>query len=115
MMTINAPSPFSKKLQIRIHAAQEGYFTLQGFTADGATMEADSLISSLFFNYEANVYGLLTNRSELMIEVSTSELLDIFSQRYLNPFIEWHGANVESQVLLEKASAIQTYWQEPSL
>ncbi|MFF2796927.1 DEAD/DEAH box helicase [Lysinibacillus xylanilyticus] len=115
MMTINAPSPFSKKLQLRIHAAQEGYFTLQGFTADGAAMEADSLISSLFFNYEANVYGLLTNRSERTIDVSTSELLDIFSQRYLHPFIDWQGANAESQVWLEKASAIQTYWQEPSL
>jgi len=115
MMTINAPSPFSKKLQLLIHAAQEGYFTLQGFTADGAAMEADSLISSLFFNYEANVYGLLTNRSERTIDVSTSELLDIFSQRYLHPFIDWQGANAESQVWLEKASAIQTYWQEPSL
>lgn len=115
MMTINAPSPFSKKLQLRIHAGQEGYFTLQGFTAEGATMDADSLISSLFFNYEANVYGLLNNRSELTIDVSTSELLDIFSQRYLHPFIKWQGANAESQVWLEKASALQTYWQEPSL
>lgn len=115
MMTINAPSPFSKKLQLRIQAAQEGYFTLQGITADGAAMEADSLISSLFFNYEANVYGLLTNRSERTIDVSTSELLDIFSQRYLHPFIAWQGANAESQVWLEKASALQTYWQEPSL
>ncbi|MEY9971944.1 SNF2 family DNA or RNA helicase [Lysinibacillus sp. RC46] len=115
MMTINAPSPFSKKQQLRIHAAQEGYYTLQGFTADGAAMEADSLISSLFFNYEANVYGLLTNRSERTIEVSTSELLDIFSQRYLHPFINWQGADAESQVWLEKASALQTYWQEPSL
>ncbi|MFF2178559.1 DEAD/DEAH box helicase [Lysinibacillus sp. NPDC058147] len=115
MMTINAPSPFSKKLQLRINAGQEGYFTLQGFTADGATMDADSLISSLFFNYEANVYGLLTNRSELTIDVSTSELLDIFSQRYLHPFIKWQGANTESQVWLEKTSALQSYWQESSL
>ncbi|MEY9977772.1 DEAD/DEAH box helicase [Lysinibacillus sp. RC79] len=115
MMTINAPSPFSKKLQLRINAGQEGYFTLQGFTADGAAMDADSLISSLFFNYEVNVYGLLTNRSELTIDVSTSELLDIFSQRYSHPFIAWQGANAESQVWLEKASALQTYWQESSL
>ncbi|KOP78000.1 helicase [Lysinibacillus sp. FJAT-14745] len=114
-MTINAPSPFSKKLQLRIQAGQEGYFTLQGFTADGAAMDADSLTSSLFFNYEANVYGLLNNRSERTIEVSTSELLDIFSQRYLHPFIKWQGANEESQVWLEKASTLQTYWQESSL
>ncbi|MGE7672101.1 DEAD/DEAH box helicase [Lysinibacillus sp. NPDC094403] len=115
MITYNAPSPFSKKLQLRINAAQEGYFTLQGFTADGAAIEADSLISSLFFNYEANVYGLLTNRSELTVEVSTSDLLNIFSQRYLHPFIEWQGVNTESQEWLEKASALQTYWQESSL
>ena len=115
MMTINAPSPFSKKLQLRIVSVQEGYFTLQGFTAGGATVDADSLISSLFFNYEANVYGLLSNRTDLTVEVSTSELLDIFSPRYLHPFIEWIGVDAESQVWLEKASALQTYWQEPSL
>lgn len=115
MMTINAPSPFSKKLQLRIESVQEGYFTLQGFTAGGATVDADSLISSLFFNYEANVYGLLSNRTDLTVEVSTSELLDIFSPRYLHPFIEWIGVDAESQVWLEKASALQTYWQEPSL
>ncbi|WP_374963870.1 DEAD/DEAH box helicase [Lysinibacillus sp. RS5] len=115
MMTINAPSPFSKKLQLRIESVQEGYFTIQGFTAGGATVDADSLISSLFLNYEANVYGLLSNRTDLTVEVSTSELLDIFSPRYLHPFIEWIGVDAESQVWLEKASALQTYWQEPSL
>ena len=115
MMTINAPSPFSKKLQLRIESVHEGYFTIQGFTAGGATVDADSLISSLFFNYEANVYGLLSNRTDLTVEVSTSELLDIFSPRYLHPFIEWIGVDAESQVWLEKASALQTYWQEPSL
>jgi len=115
MMTINAPSPFSKNLQLRIESVQEGYFTLQGFTADGAAMDVDSLISSLFFNYEANIYGLLSNRTDLTVEVSTSELLDIFSSRFQHPFIEWYGANAESQVWLEKALALQTYWQEPSL
>ncbi|QQP13196.1 DEAD/DEAH box helicase [Lysinibacillus agricola] len=115
MMTINAPSPFSKKLQLRIETVQEGYFTLQGFTADGSAMEADSLISSLFFNYEANIYGLLTNRTDHTVEVSSAEFLDIFSPRHLHPFIGWQGVNAESQVWLEKASALQTYWQEPSL
>ncbi|KOS60863.1 helicase [Lysinibacillus sp. FJAT-14222] len=114
-MTINAPSPFSKKLQLRIETVQEGYFTLQGFTADGSAMEADSLISSLFFNYEANIYGLLTNRTDHTVEVSSAEFLDIFSPRHLHPFIGWQGVNAESQVWLEKASALQTYWQEPSL
>lgn len=78
MITINAPSPFSKKQQLRIEVAQEGYFTLQGFTADGKIIDADTLISSLFFSYEANIYGLLTNRADFTIEVSSAELLDIF-------------------------------------
>ena len=53
---------------------------MQGFTANGATIDVDTLISSLFFTYEANVYGLLTNRTDYTIEVSTAELLDIFQQ-----------------------------------
>lgn len=115
MMTINAPSPFSKTQQLRIEVAREGYFTLQGFTANGTTIHVDTLISSLFFTYEANVYGLLTNRADFTIEVSTAELLDIFSTSFQHPFINWSGANEESIEWLKKVYALQAYWQEPSL
>ncbi|AUS85351.1 ATP-dependent helicase [Lysinibacillus sp. YS11] len=115
MMTINAPSPFSKTQQLRIEVAREGYFTLQGFTANGTTIDVDTLISSLFFTYEANVYGLLTNRTDFTIEVSTAELLDIFSTSFQHPFINWSGANEESIEWLKKVYALQAYWQEPSL
>ncbi|MEK5230723.1 DEAD/DEAH box helicase [Lysinibacillus sp. FSL K6-0232] len=115
MITINAPSPFSKKQQLRIEVAQEGYFTLQGFTADGKIIDADTLISSLFFSYEANIYGLLTNRADFTIEVSSAELLDIFSSRYQHPFISWHGTDEKSKMWLDKVLALQQYWQEPSL
>jgi len=115
MMTINAPSPFSKTQQLRIEVAREGYFTLQGFTANGTAIDVDTLISSLFFTYEANVYGLLTNRADFTIEVSTAELLDIFSTSFQHPFINWIGANEESIKWLNKVYALQAYWQEPSL
>ena len=115
MMTINAPSPFSKTQQLRIEVAREGYFTLQGFTANGTTIDVDTLISSLFFTYEANVYGLLTNRADFTIQVSTAELLDIFSTSFQHPFINWSGANEESMEWLKKVYALQAYWQEPSL
>lgn len=114
-MTLNATSPFMKKIQLRIETTQDGYFALQGFTAGGVAMEASSLVSALFFNYETNVYGLLANRTDLSLEVSTAELLDIFSTRYQHPFIEWHGINEESHSLLEKVSALQVYWQESTL
>lgn len=82
MMTINtnAPSPFSKTQQLRIDVAREGYFTLRGYTANGTTIDVETFKSSLFFTYEANIYGLLTNQADLTIEVSTAELLDIFQQ-----------------------------------
>lgn len=115
MMTINAPSPFSKTQQLRIEVAREGYFTLQGFTANGTTIDVDTLISSLFFTYEANVYGLLTNRADFTIQVSTAELLDIFSTSFQHPFINWSGVNEESIEWLKKVYALQAYWQEPSL
>lgn len=115
MMTINAPSAFSQTQQLRIDVAREGYFTLQGFTANGTTIDADTLISSLFFTYEANVYGLLTSRTDFTIEVSTAELLDIFSSSFQHPFINWLGANDESKEWLGKVLALQEYWQEASL
>ncbi len=117
MMTINtnAPSPFSKTQQLRIDVAREGYFTLRGYTANGTTIDVETFKSSLFFTYEANIYGLLTNQADLTIEVSTAELLDIFSTSYQHPFISWVGVNEDSKEWLGKVLALQDYWQEPSL
>ncbi|MFJ5790532.1 DEAD/DEAH box helicase [Lysinibacillus sp. NPDC093197] len=115
MMTLNAPSPFTKRLQLRIESAQNGNYTVQGFTASGTAIEVETLISSLFFTYEANTYGLMTNRTELSIDISTAELLDIFSSRYSHPFIHWQGINAESSTMIEQAQKLQQYWQEPSL
>ncbi|MFJ7736061.1 DEAD/DEAH box helicase [Lysinibacillus sp. NPDC097287] len=116
MMTLsNAPSSFMKKIKLHIEAVRDGYFAVQGFTAGGVPLEAGSLISSLFFKYEANVYGLLANRTDLSVEVSTAELLDIFSTRYQHPFIDWAGMDENSNTLLERVATLQRYWQEPSL
>ncbi|MFJ5765987.1 DEAD/DEAH box helicase [Lysinibacillus sp. NPDC093210] len=115
MMTLNAPSPFTKRLQLRIESAQNGNYTVQGFTASGTAIEVETLISSLFFTYEANTYGLMTNRTELSIDISTAELLDIFSSRYSHPFIHWQGINAESSAMIEQAQKLQQYWQEPLL
>ncbi|MGE7842312.1 DEAD/DEAH box helicase [Lysinibacillus sp. NPDC093712] len=115
MMTLNAPSPFTKRLQLRIESAQNGNYTVHGFTASGTAIEVETLISSLFFTYEANTYGLMTNRTELSIDISTAELLDIFSSRYSHPFIHWQGINAESSAMIEQAQKLQQYWQEPSL
>ncbi|MFJ7407798.1 MULTISPECIES: DEAD/DEAH box helicase [unclassified Lysinibacillus] len=115
MMTLNAPSPFTKRLQLRIESAQNGNYTVQGFTASGTAIEVETLISSLFFTYEANTYGLMTNRTELSIDISTAELLDIFSTRYSHPFIHWQGINAESSAMIEQAQKLQQYWQEPLL
>lgn len=115
MMTLDAPSPFTKRLQLRIESAQNGNYTVQGFTASGTAIEVETLISSLFFNYEANTYGLMTNRTELSIDISTAELLDIFSARYSHPFIYWQGINEESSAMIEQAQNLQQYWQDPLL
>jgi len=115
MMTLDAPSPFTKRLQLRIESAQNGNYTVQGFTASGTAIEVETLISSLFFNYEANTYGLMTNRTELSIDISTAELLDIFSARYSHPFIHWQGINEESSAMIEQAQNLQQYWQDPLL
>ncbi|GLC87903.1 DEAD/DEAH box helicase [Lysinibacillus piscis] len=115
-MTINhIPSPFSKTFQLQIDVAQEDCFTLQGFTATDTKLDIDTLVSSLFYKYEANYYGLLTKRFNDAIEVSTAELLDIFSAQYRHPFIEWRGHTDESKQWLEKIMALQPFWQHEEL
>ncbi len=115
MMTLHAPSPFTKKQQLRIESAQNGNYTMRGFTTSGAAIDVDTLISSLFFNYEANTYGLMTSRTDISIDISSAELLDIFSPRYQHPFISWQGIDNDSSALIEHAQMLQQYWQEPSL
>ena len=116
MITLsNAPSPFMRNIKLHIEAVRDGYFAVQGFTADGVPIEAGSLISSLFFNYEVNVYGLLANRTDLTVEISAAELLDALSSRYRHPFIDWGGMDENSHAILERAVTLQTVWQEPTL
>jgi len=115
MTILNVPSPFTKKQQLRIEPAANDHYTVQGFTASGAVLEVDTLISSLFFNYEANTYGLLTNRTDYAIDISTAELLDIFSPLYQHPFIQWGGVDADSNDTIKQVQLLQQYWQEPTL
>ena len=115
MTILNVPSPFTKRQQLRIQLASNNHYTVQGFTASGTVLEVETLISSLFFNYEANTYGLMTNRSEHSIDISTAELLDIFSPLYQHPFIHWDGVDAESSETIKQVQLLQQYWQEPTL
>lgn len=116
MMTLsNAPSPFLRNIKLHIEAVRDGYFAVQGFTANDVPIEASSLISSLFFNYEVNVYGMLTNRTDLTVEISAAELLDLFSARYQHPFIQWTGMDEHSDAILERVLMLQSHWHDPSL
>ncbi|MFJ7668471.1 DEAD/DEAH box helicase [Lysinibacillus sp. NPDC097195] len=115
MTILNVPSPFTKRQQLRIEPASNDHYTVQGFTASGAALEVDTLISSLFFNYEANTYGLMTNRTDTSIDISTAELLDIFSPLYQHPFIHWAGVDTKSSDTINQVQQLQQYWQEPTL
>lgn len=115
MTILNVPSPFTKRQQLCIQLASNNHYTVQGFTASGTVLEVETLISSLFFNYEANTYGLMTNRSEHSIDISTAELLDIFSPLYQHPFIHWDGVDAESSETIKQVQLLQQYWQEPTL
>jgi len=115
MTILNVPSPFTKRQQLRIEPASNDHYTVQGFTANGTVLEVETLISSLFFNYEANTYGLMTNRTDYAIDISTAELLDIFSPLYQHPFIQWAGVDADSNDTIKQVQLLQQYWQEPTL
>lgn len=115
MTILNVPSPFTKRQQLRIEPASNDHYTVQGFTASGTVLEVETLISSLFFNYEANTYGLMTNRTDYAIDISTAELLDIFSPLYQHPFIQWAGVDADSNDTIKQVQLLQQYWQEPTL
>lgn len=115
MTILNVPSPFTKRQQLRIEPASNDHYTVQGFTASGTVLEVETLISSLFFNYEANTYGLMTNRTDYAIDISTAELLDIFSPLYQHPFIHWEGVDTDSNDTIKQVQLLQQYWQEPTL
>lgn len=115
MTILNVPSPFTKRQQLRIEPASNDHYTVQGFTASGTVLEVETLISSLFFNYEANTYGLMTNRTDYAIDISTAELLDIFSPLYQHPFIHWEGVDADSNDTIKQVQLLQQYWQEPTL
>lgn len=108
-------SPFTKIYKLTFMDVSEGYYAVQAVTDGGLPMTSDVWLPMLFFRYEPNVYGLTANTTEMSVEISATELLDVLSEGYRHPFVEWQGADAFSEELLSTARKLQEWWMSGRL
>lgn len=110
MSEFKTPSPFVKTYNLTFTDVRDGFYAVQAVTEGGLPLTAEAWLPMLFFLYEPNYYGLQANTTEMSVELAAMELLDILSETYRHPFIEWQGADEYSQELLTMARDLQTWW-----
>ena len=114
-LNLKTPSPFVKNYSMSLMEVRDGFYAAQVTTEGGLPMAADTWLPMLFFNYEPNVYGLQANITEMSVELAAMELLDVLSEQYAHPFVDWQGAEEQSEELLTIARSLQAWWMNPRL
>lgn len=108
-------SPFVQQLQLKLTPLSPGYYSVMAVNDVGLITPPESWMSQLFYQYEANFYGLTVSTENRDIRLSLAELLDVLSPTYKHPFLKVHGADAASETLLENLQEASVRWADPAL
>lgn len=107
--------PFSKQLILKIEEIQREYYSIQGIGGNGQDLMPSDWTSLLFFKYEPNFYGLHVNVDGKRIIVSTLQLVELFSPKYIHPLLQIIGEDENTNAILSSLHSIQQIWNNASL
>lgn len=107
--------PFLKSLRLKIEAVRPGYFSVMAVNDAGLIHPPANWIPTLFFNYEANFFGLQASLDERDLLMPAAELLDVLSPKYKHPFIQINAADPETEQHLAKFEQAIPYWTSEKL
>lgn len=110
-------SPFTKSIRLQVDEREPGYYAVKAVTAtdDNLIQPVNSWAHLLFFQYEPNFFGLRANKEEDSIYLAMSELLDLLSPKFSHPFVQFEGANEESDNLIRAVRGVQQLWNSTAL
>ena len=118
MMQIGSfSSPFTKSIRLQLVENEPGFLTVKAVSTkdDNLILQVGTWAHLLFYRYEQNFFGLQANINEDTIYLTMAELMDLFSPKYAHPFVQFEGANEESEKLIRVVKAVQQLWNSSVL
>ncbi|MDV6378243.1 SNF2-related protein [Sporosarcina sp. GW1-11] len=102
-------------LDLTLKEGPDGTFLVSATVAgEKKTIDADMLVSYLFYSDEQTLYGMLVPQRDNWLDVSIDELLRLFSSTS-HPYVHYTGATEEDQEILTGIREAAKLWQDPAL
>ncbi|SKA94229.1 DEAD/DEAH box helicase [Sporosarcina newyorkensis] len=102
-------------LELTLKEGQDGAFLICANVAGESKMiDADMLVSYLFYSDEPTIYGMLVPQRDGWIEATIDELLRLFSATG-HPYVQYAGATDADNVILDGIREAAKLWQDPAL
>lgn len=112
---LNTKLPFLQTMRIKISTVRPGLFRMTAYNKDDLILPPTSWVSTLFFNFEHNLYGLNTSLEERDLLISAADLLDVLSPRYRHPFVDFAALNSETTQLFTALQGTLPLWNDSTL
>ncbi len=108
-------SPFLKVIRVQISEHRLGFYRLTAYNQQDLIVPTAAWVPTLFFNFEPNFYGLMTNLEERDLIISSSDLLDVLSPSFKHPFLDFEAVNGETTQLFDDLRDALPRWNDPTL
>ncbi|WP_313236834.1 DEAD/DEAH box helicase [Sporosarcina ureae] len=102
-------------LELTLQEGQDGLFIVSANVAgETRKIDADMLVSYLFYSDEPTMYGMLVEQRDNWLDVSIDMLLRLFSAGS-HPYVQYSGATSADQQVLTDIREAATLWKDPAL
>lgn len=108
-------SPFLKVIRVQISEHRAGLYRLTAYNQQDLIVPPAAWAPTLFFNFEPNFYGLMTNLEERDLIISSSDLLDVLSPSFKHPFLDFEAVNDETTQRFDELREALPLWNAPTL
>ncbi|PIC99866.1 DEAD/DEAH box helicase [Sporosarcina sp. P29] len=102
-------------LELTLQEGQDGIFVVSANVAgETRKIDADMLVSYLFYSDEPTMYGMLVEQRDNWLDVSIDMLLRLFSAGS-HPYVQYSGATSSDQQVLTDIREAATLWNDAAL
>lgn len=107
--------PFKNNMILKVEEVKESFYSLMCLSDDGLIRAPETWVKLLFYKHEPSFYGTTIKTNERHVVLSLAQLLDLFSPRYVNPFIRMHASGPNSFSILDSFYRLQPAWQDQNI
>lgn len=107
---------FIKPIGLSINQLKNGQFELTGYDVQvGRPLRIEEWTPQLFFAHEQSFFGLQMSTKNDRLLLSSLELVELFSDKFAHPFVQYLGRSKEDIAWLDAAKQAAIHWFDEQL